>query len=104
MRAFASQQELISLLKQVKANLQQQWPVESLSLFGSWARNEGQPTSDVDLIITFTPEADKTLGLFAFMNIVAELEDALGCKVDLVEKDALKPQLARFILPEALVL
>lgn len=101
--AFKNKDELIQELKQVKTFLQTQWPIESLSLFGSWGRNDARPGSDVDLLIQFesNPTADR-IDAWTFVGIQLKLEELLGCKVDLVEKKALKPRLMKVILPEAI--
>ena len=96
--------ELIQELKQLKQQLQTKWPVESLALFGSWVRGDARPDSDVDLLIQFRPGQATGIGLFEFFDIPVFLAQGLGRKVDLVEKQALKPSLAKHILPEALEL
>jgi hypothetical protein len=71
--------------------------VKSLALFGSAARNEASAASDVDLLVEF----DRPVGLFHFIDVKDYLENLLGCRVDLVTRDALKPQLEPTILREA---
>lgn len=101
MAAFSTLDELLDVLRSVKHQLQQRWPVESLALFGSWVRDEAEVGSDVDLLIAFRPGEDSHIGMFDFFNIKVELETWLQCSVDLVERKALKPRLAERILPEA---
>lgn len=72
--------------------------VRSLDLFGSVARGEAGPTSDVDLLVDF----DKPIGLFHFFRVQRRLEEILGCKVDLVMRDAVKRQLRDRIFAEAI--
>ena len=71
--------------------------VRSLDLFGSVARGDAGPDSDVDLLIEF----DKPVGLFHFFQVQRRLEAILGRPVDLVMKDAIKRQLRSRILAEA---
>lgn len=71
--------------------------VRSLDLFGSVARGEAGPTSDVDLLVDF----DRPIGLFHFFRVQSRLEEILGCKVDLVMRDAVKRQLRDRIFAEA---
>jgi predicted nucleotidyltransferase len=71
--------------------------VKSLALFGSAARGEARPDSDVDLLIEFS----RPVGLFHFMEVKEFLEEILGRRVDLVTPAALKPQLREDILEEA---
>ena len=71
--------------------------VESLALFGSVAREENQPGSDVDILVEFEGRAtfDRYMGLKFF------LEDLLGCRVDLVTNKALKPRMRPYVEKEA---
>jgi predicted nucleotidyltransferase len=71
--------------------------VRSLDLFGSVARGEAGPASDVDLLVDF----DKPIGLFHFFRVQRRLEEILGCRVDLVMRDAVKRQLRDRIFAEA---
>ncbi|MBQ9390494.1 MAG: nucleotidyltransferase domain-containing protein [Synergistaceae bacterium] len=54
--------------------------VKSVSLFGSYARGEADDLSDVDILI----DRGKLSGLLQYFSFVNELEDALGCHVDVV--------------------
>ncbi len=71
--------------------------VRSLSLFGSVARDEAGPQSDVDVLVEF----DRPVGLFEFVDVKERLESMLGRRVDLVTPGALKRQLRERILGEA---
>ena len=64
-------------------------PVLKAWLFGSFARGEEQEDSDVDLLVKF--DRSIPIGLFAFARMHRELEEKLGCKVDLVEEGTLRP-------------
>lgn len=70
--------------------------VSSLDLFGSVARGESGPDSDVDLLVDF----DRPVGLFHFFRVQHRLEEILGCRVDLVMRDAVKRQLRDRIFAE----
>lgn len=59
--------------------------VSYCAVFGSFARGEATETSDVDLLVKFS----KRLGLFEFVGIAQDLEDALNRKVDLATEDGL---------------
>jgi uncharacterized protein len=70
--------------------------VSELALFGSFARNEAGPDSDVDFLVEFSEKSfDRYMGLKEL------LEDLLGRKVDLVLKSTIKPRLRERILSEA---
>jgi uncharacterized protein len=71
--------------------------VREVWLFGSAARGELQAASDIDLLIDF----DGPVTLFDFARLRRYLESVLLRPVDLVTRDALKPQLRERILREA---
>jgi uncharacterized protein len=72
--------------------------VKSLNLFGSVARDEARPDSDVDFLVEFTEPG----GLFQLFKVQHYLEDILGCAVDLGTEDALREHLREPILKEAI--
>src|SRR5216684_866298 len=57
--------------------------VSRLEVFGSLARGEPHPGSDIDLLVTFRPGVH--LG-WDFFELHKELEDLLGCEVDLLTR------------------
>ena len=72
--------------------------VKSLEIFGSVARDEARPDSDVDFLVEFSIEAS----LFDLFRIRHYLEDLLGCDVDLGTTDALKEHLRETILKDVI--
>ena len=79
--------EVISFLSAHRKELEERFGVGSLELFGSTARGEAGPDSDVDLLVEFL----ETPGLTEYMRLKFWLEDSLERPVDLVMKKALKP-------------
>ena len=71
--------------------------VKSLSVFGSVARGEAGPDSDVDLLIEF----ERPFCLFKLSEVKSYLEEILSCPVDLVTPDSLHTALRDIILNEA---
>jgi predicted nucleotidyltransferase len=71
--------------------------VRSLDLFGSLARGEARADSDADLLVEFSGP----VSLFHFFRVQRRLEAILRRRVDLVMRDAIKPQLRTRILAEA---
>jgi hypothetical protein len=69
-------------------------------VFGSIARGENTETSDVDLLIKTRPGCS----LLDLGGLLADLEDLLQCRVDLVTDDGLKPRLRERVLREAIPL
>ncbi len=64
------------------------WRVEELSLFGSVLRDDFSSESDVDVLVTFSPEAQVSLPDFVEMQ--EELQEILRRNVDLVSKGGLR--------------
>jgi predicted nucleotidyltransferase len=66
-----------------------QFGVKAIALFGSVARDEARPDSDVDILVEF--EGTPTFRNYVKLN--RYLEDLLGRKVDLVDWDTLRPEI-----------
>ena len=62
-----------------------EYPIHSMAIFGSYARNEQSENSDVDILVEFN---DK-IGI-RFIDLADELERIVGLKVDLVSKKGIK--------------
>ena len=72
--------------------------IKSLAIFGSVARGDAGPDSDVDLLIEF----DRTVGLFHFIHVKDFLGGLLeGARVDLVMREAVYEELKEDIFGEA---
>lgn len=78
------------------------WKVTELALFGSVLRDDFRADSDVDVLVTFAPDAH--VGLLALSRMERELSGMLNRKIDLVTKGGLKPLIREAILAEAEVL
>lgn len=71
-------------LKELLLPIAKQYEIKSISVFGSYARNEAKPTSDVDLLI----DGGNFIGLVEYMDMVKHMENALGRTVDVVMKSS----------------
>ena len=78
------------------------YQIRELALFGSMLGQDYGPDSDVDLLVSFKPEARVSFLTLARMQ--RELETLLGRSVDLVPKDGLKPLIRDQVLATARVL
>ena len=78
--------EALAILSEHKIELQQKHGVKSIAIFGSTARNEAGPESDVDILVEF----EKPVGYFKLADISFYLEEKLGQEVDLATPGALR--------------
>ncbi|HJU17334.1 MAG TPA: nucleotidyltransferase family protein [Stellaceae bacterium] len=69
--------------------------IVSLALFGSVARNESRPDSDIDLLAAF--DDGRELSLLDVIGIENKLADLLGQRVDLVEEGTLRPHIRQSV-------
>jgi hypothetical protein len=90
--------EVLSFLSSHRQELEERFGTSSLALFGSLARDEAGPVSDVDVLVEFR----ETPGLSQYMGLKFWLEDHLGRRVDLVMDKALKPWARPLVEAEAI--
>jgi predicted nucleotidyltransferase len=76
--------ELLTRLAELKPELDK-LGIASLRVFGSYARDEARPDSDIDLLVEFK----ETPSLFEFCGVKLRLEALLGHSVDLATEEAL---------------
>lgn len=86
-------------IKTVVNKLAIEYGVEKVYLFGSYARGDASPKSDIDLRI----DKGKIKGLFELSGFYLELEDALNKKVDVVTTDSLDSGFLELISKEEIV-
>jgi uncharacterized protein len=89
--------KVLTILTQHQDSLKQ-FRVKSLAIFGSTARDEARPDSDVDLLVEFEPP----ITFDQYMDLKFYLEDHLGTRVDLVSRRTLKPQIRLSVEREAI--
>ena len=81
--------EVLAKLRELKPWLQSQG-IGRVRLFGSHARDEARPDSDIDLIVELT----RPMGL-DFFRIEDELGEKLGARVEMSTEDALRNRIVR---------
>jgi len=92
----SSRQDVLLELKTLKGEVQKEYSVKTLGLFGSVARGEQTDQSDIDLLVEFS----RPVGFVTFMRLEEFLSDRLGIRVDLVTPDSLKRVIRQDILSE----
>lgn len=90
--------QVLEILARAKSALLKQYGVKRLSLFGSTARNEARPGSDIDVVVSFDGPATSK----KYFGVQFYLEDELGHPVDLVTEKAMRPELRPYIEREAI--
>lgn len=73
---------------------------KKVAIFGSYARGEERPESDIDVLVEFS----ETKGLLTLVRIERELSEFLGVKVDLLTEESISPYLIEGIKKEAKVI
>jgi predicted nucleotidyltransferase len=77
--------DILRLLDEHKAELWERFGVSRLALFGSYARGEATPVSDVDILV----DLERSIG-WEVVDLHGYLEAILGVRVDLVTEGALR--------------
>jgi predicted nucleotidyltransferase len=72
----------------------------NVRIFGSVARGEARPDSDVDILV----DVDPGRSLLDLGALLVDLEDLLGCDVDVVTEPGLRPRLRQRVIREAVPL
>jgi hypothetical protein len=93
-------EEIKKILGDHKAEVIQKYNVSELGIFGSFVRGEQKRRSDIDILVDFYEIPD----LFKFIELERYLQKLLRKKVDLVDKQGIKPQLKAIILKEVIYL
>lgn len=88
-------EDIVRILQSLKPELKERYGVLKIGFFGSFARNEPDNNSDVDILV----ELEEPLG-WEFFDLHELLEEALGKPVDLATHNSLKRQLRDQILKE----
>ena len=73
---------------------------KNIRVFGSAARGEGGPASDVDLLV----DMEKGRNLLDLVGFWQDLEELLGCRVDIITDGGISPYLRERIYAEAIPL
>lgn len=97
-RPVVTRDQALRVLSRLKPKLAERYGVIRIALFGSTARDEAGPDSDVDVVVDFDGPATSK----RYFGVQFLLEDELGRPVDLVSNKALRPELRPYIEREAI--
>lgn len=90
----------INEIRNMTAPVAKEYGIERMSLFGSYARGEAKEDSDIDLYI----ERGKLKSLLQYFAFIDELENVLGCHVDVVTTGIEDKQFLSAIMKEEVLL
>jgi predicted nucleotidyltransferase len=90
-----TREEILTVLRNYKPELMKKYPIKSLALFGSYARNEATEESDIDVMVEF----NGTIGI-GFIRMALELEDIFRHKVDLVSRGSFDDRDMEYVGPD----
>lgn len=86
----------LETLRKYREDIEKKFKVNYLGIFGSFVRYKQKECSDIDILVEFF----ETPSLFQFIRLENYLSEILEIKVDLVMKEALKPNLGKHILKD----
>ena len=95
---FMDRDQVIATLREHEPELKAAG-ILRLSLFGSTARGDRRPNSDIDLLASF--DDTRRISLLDVAGMEIGLSEMLGCKVDLIEEGTLKPRVKESVEAEA---
>ena len=87
-----TREQILTLLNQNKSELERKFKVRRLAIFGSYARGDQRPDSDVDIMV----DIDPSVGL-EFVTLAERIEQLLGLPVELVSLRAIRPNKFEYI-------
>jgi len=87
--------EIKEIINEHRQELEEKYKVKTIAVFGSYVRDEQNPTSDIDVLVEFKEPVG-----FLFFHLADYLEEITGVKIDLVTKDGIKPNRRPYILKE----
>lgn len=98
-----SREQIVDLLRGHEVDLRSQG-ISGLYLFGSVARGDAGPESDIDLAFVVTEEMELRFSLIDQARIKRELGEALAAKVDFVELAHLRPDVSESVRQDLIII
>ena len=95
-----NKRRLIKLKQDQILAIGRRYGVSSIRVFGSVARGDDTPASDLDFLVKLEPGRS----LFDLGGLQVDLEEALNCQVDVVTENGLRDRIRKDVLEEAVAL
>ena len=89
--------EIKQKLKNLKPQLEKEYFIKQIGIFGSYLREEQTKESDIDVLVEFK----KPVSLLKIISLENYISDILEIKVDIVPKNNIRKELKKHILKEA---
>ncbi|MDE3142732.1 MAG: nucleotidyltransferase family protein [Bacteroidota bacterium] len=87
-----STNEILTILRAKKKDLEKKYPIVELGLFGSYARGDYNEQSDIDILVDFNGR----IGI-DFIGLAQELEDTFQTKIDVISRKGIQPKYLPFV-------
>jgi len=100
MRKQIKIENLIKKIKEHRKELEKEFGIIEIKIFGSYVKNQQTSKSDLDIIVEFK----ETPGFIKFMKIEEYLSNLLGVKVDLLTKEGISPYIRKYVEKEIISL
>jgi len=95
-KAALNLDDISRVLKEHKTEVRRKYNVTEIGIFGSYVRGEQKKRSDVDILVSFSGIPD----VFIYLELEEYLKRLLRRRVDLVRREAIRPELKNRILEE----
>ena len=92
--------EIKEVIEQHRPELKREFHVDKIGVFGSYARGTQKKRRDIDFLVTF----DQAISLFDHVDLTIYLKELMGCKVDVIPHDNLRPELREYVLKDLIYL
>ena len=91
-----SLEEIKEIIEQHRPELESQFHVEKIGVFGSYARGDQKKISDVDFLVSF----DESISLFTLGGLYEYLKEIMGTNIDVVPIEDLRPEFSDGVMKD----